>query len=628
MKTIFVSSTFLDMQYERDAIQDTVAPAINQIAKEYADTVSFCDLRWGINTSDLESDAASNKVLNVCLDEIDRSGSPMIVILGDRYGWIPPEDQVRNVIEQKKFVLDDLRKSITALEVEFGAFYAKKHRELLFYFRQVENAPESYFDSDPEYTMLLSQLKNKIAKIPNARIKYYTLSFRNKTIHGLSAFTQMLIEDLQSILVPLWEENQKLSPFELEQKSHWEFITSKAAYLYARKQLADEWVSSLASDSSLIIKGDSGIGKTTIFSYMAVKLYEQGFYPIAYTCGLTPETYSAGNILKKIIYSLEQLLQIPHINMEDLLEGKQKEHGPSRRNIFLVQTNVSEESVPAATRLFYYLSDLCSQCTSKKLKVAIMVDALDQLLPDEYRDHLASNPFLTSGYVKCILSCVSAFSTFGSKYRALPPLVHSDIPKAVRGILAENNKELPEELIEDILSKKASDNCLYLSLLTQRLVLMNRKDFNAINQLGNGEGAIVSYLKKIIKNSPASPEKMSVVVINEAAKRINPVMVRTAVSYLACSKFGLTYDDFKKLLENDFVAVDFSAFINYLNEFFTMDEAGKISFSHRLIKNGLLKNCPNRTEIHQKLFHFFFHLENENQCCTYESAYHAILSNQ
>ena len=89
MKTLFVSSTFKDMQFERDAIQEIALPKLNAVAKRYGQTLSFCDLRWGINTLDLDSDEGSKKVLGVCLDQIDRCSPPMIVLLGDRYGYIP-----------------------------------------------------------------------------------------------------------------------------------------------------------------------------------------------------------------------------------------------------------------------------------------------------------------------------------------------------------------------------------------------------------------------------------------------------------------------------------------------------------------------------------------------------------
>lgn len=47
MKTIFLSSTFQDMHYERDVIHDRVTPALNRLARQYGESVAFCDLRWG-----------------------------------------------------------------------------------------------------------------------------------------------------------------------------------------------------------------------------------------------------------------------------------------------------------------------------------------------------------------------------------------------------------------------------------------------------------------------------------------------------------------------------------------------------------------------------------------------------
>ena len=43
MKTIFVSSTFKDMHFERDAIQEITLPALKSEAIKYGENVSFLD---------------------------------------------------------------------------------------------------------------------------------------------------------------------------------------------------------------------------------------------------------------------------------------------------------------------------------------------------------------------------------------------------------------------------------------------------------------------------------------------------------------------------------------------------------------------------------------------------------
>ena len=55
MKTVFVSSTFRDMQYERDAIREITSPLVNDEARKHGQEFDFCDLRWGINTAELNT---------------------------------------------------------------------------------------------------------------------------------------------------------------------------------------------------------------------------------------------------------------------------------------------------------------------------------------------------------------------------------------------------------------------------------------------------------------------------------------------------------------------------------------------------------------------------------------------
>ncbi len=91
MKSIFVSSTFKDMQSERDLLHRLVIPVVNDFAKKnYGNNVRLTDLRWGITTDDNEkNDVKEKKILDICFDEIDESKPYIIVLIGQRYGWIP-----------------------------------------------------------------------------------------------------------------------------------------------------------------------------------------------------------------------------------------------------------------------------------------------------------------------------------------------------------------------------------------------------------------------------------------------------------------------------------------------------------------------------------------------------------
>lgn len=65
MKTIFISSTFQDMQYERDIIQAKVLTRIREFVKQYGETIELCDLRWGIDSANLSESESTGKILQV-----------------------------------------------------------------------------------------------------------------------------------------------------------------------------------------------------------------------------------------------------------------------------------------------------------------------------------------------------------------------------------------------------------------------------------------------------------------------------------------------------------------------------------------------------------------------------------
>ena len=84
---VFVSSTFKDMQDEREELVKRVFPLLRKRCEERGVAWSEVDLRWGVT----DEQKAEGAVLPICLAEIDRSRPYFIGLLGQRYGWIPEE---------------------------------------------------------------------------------------------------------------------------------------------------------------------------------------------------------------------------------------------------------------------------------------------------------------------------------------------------------------------------------------------------------------------------------------------------------------------------------------------------------------------------------------------------------
>lgn len=82
---VFLSSTFIDMQEERNYLVKKIFPAIKRECSSRGVDFVALDLRWGIN----DQMSRSGKVVEICMDEIVRSRPFFIGLLGGRYGWIP-----------------------------------------------------------------------------------------------------------------------------------------------------------------------------------------------------------------------------------------------------------------------------------------------------------------------------------------------------------------------------------------------------------------------------------------------------------------------------------------------------------------------------------------------------------
>lgn len=82
---VFISSTFKDMQTERDFVMKRVMPQVRKMCSERDVVITCVDLRWGITSAQSEHSTS----LLMCLREIEEC-SMFIGIVGERYGSFLP----------------------------------------------------------------------------------------------------------------------------------------------------------------------------------------------------------------------------------------------------------------------------------------------------------------------------------------------------------------------------------------------------------------------------------------------------------------------------------------------------------------------------------------------------------
>ncbi len=92
---VFISSTFSDLKVERNALQERVFPRLRKLAAEHGCRFQAIDLRWGVS----QEASIDQQTMNICLGEIRRCQKVtprpnFLVLMGDRYGWMPPPPQI------------------------------------------------------------------------------------------------------------------------------------------------------------------------------------------------------------------------------------------------------------------------------------------------------------------------------------------------------------------------------------------------------------------------------------------------------------------------------------------------------------------------------------------------------
>lgn len=87
---VFISSTFRDMHAERDVLNRVVFPELRKRCQQRGAEFIGVDLRWGVT----EEEAQGAGALAVCLDEIERCRPFFVCLMGDRFGWVPPPEEV------------------------------------------------------------------------------------------------------------------------------------------------------------------------------------------------------------------------------------------------------------------------------------------------------------------------------------------------------------------------------------------------------------------------------------------------------------------------------------------------------------------------------------------------------
>ncbi|WP_298286863.1 DUF4062 domain-containing protein [uncultured Lutibacter sp.] len=191
---LFISSTFNDFQEERKVLQTKVFPIIKDYCSEKGYRFQPIDLRWGIN-NEAQLD---QKTLELCLDEVKSCKSypypNFLVMLGDRYGWIPlPYCIEKNEFEELLSIATNEDEKLLSewYQLDYNqlpASYFLKHRDGKFENFDKWNNIENYLINVLQQSVNNSSLSNEqkrkyFTSATEAEIEEGIIPYLNPTSH-------------------------------------------------------------------------------------------------------------------------------------------------------------------------------------------------------------------------------------------------------------------------------------------------------------------------------------------------------------------------------------------------------------------------------------------------------------
>ena len=575
------------MQAERDHLKNIVFPMVEEELRKKRIRLETVDLRWGVDTASVNEDEREATILKVCIEEIERCKPFFIGLLGDRYGWVPPEERIENATRGRKLLLPNKGKSVTALEIEFGVLASSEQlNRSVFYLREPlpyeKLSPEKAAKFSDHFDSSLSEEEKRIRKealddlrqaigthfdsinLPG-KVKTYTakLNYVSGTVvYGLEPWGEVVYKDILAECethakdtwgeVPKDQHEEELALLDsfIEEHTHiTTTITEKGEEqvhtFCGREKLIGELKEYLLSDGKdkwgLVLTGESGSGKSAVFSMMYKTMIREDCIVLAHSAGISPTAKGVAELLRKWNRQLSEYLGIEE---QGILTGDYEKTAPK----------------PEIEKMQEKFAELLLQASGKK-RVILLVDALDRFEPTSRAQYITWLPQSPHVNVKLLATAIAGTEKNAVQYhkgfvsRSIDHFTHEEAGEMLHSLGRKQHKSLPEEVEREILEKqredglKACSSPLWLSLAVNILMAMDADDFEKMSGLkGKGEEQIKSYMLEMVKQFPALPGDLFLDLIKRAARIFGESFTVFLFDFIACSRNGLRESDLEVLL--------------------------------------------------------------------------------
>ncbi|KAJ8268578.1 hypothetical protein COCON_G00137500 [Conger conger] len=317
---VFVSSTFRDMQGERDVLVRSVFPELRRRAAPHCLHLQEVELRWGITEEE------ATRALELCLAHVCRS-QLLLAILGERYGLVPPCPELPP-LPQYSWV-DSAPAGLSVTEMEIRQFQAlhpdSAQNRMLFYFRtpqlprsvpvtwRSEFASESK-DAEAKMTDLKSRILQSGAKVTqDYPCEWGGVTEGKPYVKGLEEFGKAVLDDLWGVLLKNFVEEVDQTELESEVTEQELYHDALQRQCYGRDKLIAAVAKSVrdaqhrqgGSRGVVLLEGGPGQGKTVFMAALANALRSPDKSQKTLGCDVISYNTAASQSAK----SVEQLLR-------------------------------------------------------------------------------------------------------------------------------------------------------------------------------------------------------------------------------------------------------------------------------------------------------------------------------
>lgn len=567
---VFVSSTFRDMQAERDLLAKQVFPEVRQRCRELGGDLVPVDLRWGVT----EKQAERGDVLAICLAEIEQCRPYFLGLLGERYGTVPSELDA-GLLNDQDWLRTAPAASTTELEIRHGVLNnPAMMAHAFFYFRDpafARNMPEA---ERPMYQAEDDAAADRVAALKR-RIVAAGLTVR-ANYPDPPALAALVRADL---LAAAERDYPAVAPDPLtrERIGHEAYGAGRSqAYvpLWDAFGRLDEHAA--GDGPPLLVLGSSGAGKSALLANWA--RHHRHNHPedlvIVHHAGATSQSTDAASFMRRILAELAQHLGI---------------------------TEPLPETLTQVTEAFPRWLDLAARTR----RIVLVLDGLDQLTADGATAELYWLPEHLPARVRMVIAtlpgrALEVLNARGWLAYTVPALGRLALKRLVYGYLATFNKRLSNARVDRLVDAATAHVPLYL-----RAILEELRVFGSHERLDDIIGAYVAapdldalYLRILER-------------LEQDHDRERPHLVRDALTMIWASRGGLAEDELLALLgdgDTPLPRLLWSPLYLALDEAL-MNRSGQLTFFHeylrRAVQNRYLAEPGSQDQAHRRLASFF-----------------------